>query len=172
MLDPRPEDIDIEDIAHHLALLCRFGGACDRFYSVAEHSIAVSELCGPADARWGLLHDATEAYLGDVTRPLKHTPAMAPYRALEARFQAAIAARFDLPPEIPASVSRADNRMVAVEAHDLMAPLDPEWDLCPREADGTPCPVGARPADLPPVRCWTPTVAETLFLDRFDDLFG
>ena len=75
-LNPKVEDIHILDIAHSLSQLCRFGGHADRFYSVAEHSINVATLLEQQDANKitilaGLLHDATEAYLGDVPRPIK-----------------------------------------------------------------------------------------------------
>ena len=67
-LDPRPEDICIRDIAHHLSLCCRFNGACRVHYSVAQHSVMVANIL-PAPLRfWGLMHDATEAYVGDMVR--------------------------------------------------------------------------------------------------------
>src|SRR5579885_2784587 len=70
-LDPRPEEILIEDIAHALSMLCRFTGHVKRFYSVAQHCVYVSHRCDPKDALWGLLHDAAEAYLNDISRPVK-----------------------------------------------------------------------------------------------------
>lgn len=108
-LDPHPDDIDIHDIAHHLSLLCRFTGACSHFYSVAEHSVLVSELLEREDpklAMLGLMHDATEAYLGDVGRPLKaHLPE---YVAIENNNWLAIADHFGLPDDMPPSVKKAD----------------------------------------------------------------
>ena len=70
-LEPRPEDVDIRDIAHALSLICRFTGHVTYHYSVATHSIAVSELCKPHLALYGLLHDAGEAYLTDIAHPIK-----------------------------------------------------------------------------------------------------
>jgi len=76
-LDPRPEDVDIIDIAHALSNQCRFTGHVKDFYSVAEHSLAVSFACPRELALVGLLHDADEAYLVDLAAPVKHDPQMA-----------------------------------------------------------------------------------------------
>jgi hypothetical protein len=70
-LDPRVEDVHLEDIAHALSNVCRYTGHVREFYSVAEHSVHVSWSCEPEDALWGLLHDASEAYLADMARPVK-----------------------------------------------------------------------------------------------------
>ena len=119
LLDPRPETIDFRDVAHALAHICRFGGHPNWHYSVAEHCFYVAmtlEVWGepPEVQRIGLLHDATEAYLGDVVGPLKaHLPE---YRAIEDRFwRRAIAPAFGLPEEIPAVVHRADRAMFLCE---------------------------------------------------------
>ena len=75
-LDPRPEEIRIEDIAHALSHQCRFAGHCREFYSVAEHSVRVSRELPQEFMLWGLLHDASEAYLVDLPRPIKRWSAM------------------------------------------------------------------------------------------------
>src|SRR5712664_1181267 len=72
LLDPRPEDILIEDIAHALSQACRFTCHTRRFYSVAEHSYHIAVLCEKEYKLGGLLDDAEETYLGDMNRPLKH----------------------------------------------------------------------------------------------------
>src|SRR3990167_7144636 len=97
LLDPDIDSIDIEDIAHALSMQCRYTGHTLVFYSVAEHSVHVSRITDSSDSLWGLLHDASEAYLGDVASPLKHSGLMQGYIALEERVQAAICQKFGLP---------------------------------------------------------------------------
>lgn len=124
-LDPDPEHVDILDIAHALSNVCRFTGHVSRFYSVAEHSVRVCrrvrELGGDTQTQlWALLHDASEAYLSDIARPVKRQPEFVPYRAAEARLQYAICVRFGLPAAEPALVRQADNEMLWTEAHALL----------------------------------------------------
>lgn len=156
-LDPRPEDIDIRDIAHALAHKCRYSGHTSQFYSVAEHSVFVSDNVPEDLALWGLLHDAAEAYLPDVPRPLKHEPEMAWFRAVEARIMGAVCDHFGLCRDEPREVSRVDAAILADEMAQLMAPPPAPWNL-PEP------PVGLR---LP---CYSPETAEFLFLYRFDRL--
>src|SRR4051812_44303587 len=85
-------DIDIEDIAHALSNQCRFSGHCQRFYSVAEHSLRVAELVTPQHKLWALLHDASEAYLVDLPTPIKRT--LEEYRNAENRVMKAICRAF------------------------------------------------------------------------------
>jgi len=155
-LDPRPEDVCIEDIAHQLAMVCRFGGAVRTFYSVAEHCVRVSLACDAADARWGLLHDASEAYAGDMVRPLKLL--MPDYKAAETRIQRAVCTRFGLSAHEPDSVKRADSQLLFTEARDLMAHPPNKWK---QRAD--PLPERIDP--------WTWQKAETRFLARFAELW-
>ena len=108
-------------------------------------------------ALWGLLHDATEAYLVDLPRPLKQLPEFAAYREAERRLQRAVAVRFGLPPDQPASVTEADDTMLWIEAHSLLdsAVVEVIRDTHPRFEIKDP---------LPPVE------AEQLFLARFKEL--
>ena len=116
-LDPQPDDIDIRDIAHALSNLCRFGGHSPMFYSVAEHSVLVSEAVPVKDALWGLLHDASEAYLCDIPRPFKQY--LINYKELEECIQRAIGDAFGLSWPIPDSVHFIDRNIVATEANQL-----------------------------------------------------
>ena len=127
-LDPRPEDLDLGDIAHALSNLCRFGGHCREFYSVAQHSIHVScEVQPRALKAAGLMHDATEAYLIDLPRPIKD--ALPEYRVAEDRLWRVIAKRYGLPEVLPEEVKEADERMLATEQRDLMAAPPREWEF-------------------------------------------
>lgn len=121
------EDIDIVDIAHALSLINRYTGHTVVPYSVAQHSIHVSKLVADEHALWGLLHDASEAYLGDVSRPLK---SMLPdYKRLEEMVQRAIADRFALGWPIPSEVKAADNVALMAEKRDLMALDRGDWGI-------------------------------------------
>lgn len=95
-LDPRPEEIDITDIAHSLALQCRWAGHVKQHYSVAEHCVRVSRIVPKEDALWALLHDAAEAYLIDLPRPLKNLPEFSIYRMAENMIMTAVISRFEL----------------------------------------------------------------------------
>lgn len=86
-LNPSWEDIDIVDIAHGLSNICRYGGQCSSHYSVAQHSVYVSYNVKPKNMLNALLHDASEAYLGDVPSPIKRTDEYGFYRKVEAKLQ-------------------------------------------------------------------------------------
>ena len=122
-LDLRPEDIDILDIAHALSCVNRFAGHTEKPISVAQHSVYVSRLVDtdPNFEEWdeplrGLLHDAAEAYLGDVTKWLKSSDVMAGYREAEHRAERVIAQAFGLDGSLMTeSVEWADRVMVRFE---------------------------------------------------------
>ena len=146
-----PREIVVEDIAHALSHIARFGGHAARFYSVGQHSLLVAASCPPAHRRWGLLHDAAEAYLGDVPRPIKRR--LPGYQELEDQVLQVIAARFDLPWPLPEIVKQYDTAALRLEAEELMGntgdwvdlalptpPLDPQasqayLNLTPPEAE-------------------------------------
>lgn len=117
----RVEDVCIADIAHALSHVCRFTGHCRRFYSVAEHCLAVSFKVPPEHALRALLHDASEAYICDVARPLKYTEAFAGYREIEERLEKTIFEAFCITGEPDPSIKEADRRMLATEMLHLMS---------------------------------------------------
>lgn len=160
-LDPRPEDIRIEDIAHSLAMQCRYGGHCRSYYSVAEHSVLVSRIVPTELALIGLLHDATEAYLSDVIRPLKRH--LTNYKEIEEFNWRAIAERFDLPTMMPEAIHRADAALLHTEMLTLMKPLPDqtraEWLM----GDIQP------PADVK-IECWGWKQARMEFMCRYEEL--
>lgn len=116
---PTVESIDILDIAHALSMICRFGGHIGKFYSVAQHSIIVSQICPKEYALEGLLHDATEAYVGDMVRPMKQN--MPEYMKTEDHLHEVIAKKFNLKysQESKKIIKTADNIALVTEKRDL-----------------------------------------------------
>lgn len=151
-LDPRPEEVCIEDIAHALSMICRYNGHCNEFYPVAQHSVLVSDALSEEYKLWGLLHDASEAFVVDVVRPLK--PYLMGYKEIEQNVMNAIATRFELPLEIPEEVKRVDNAILADEMAQLMNKPPADWGL-------TEPPLGVT------ITPWVPAMAERIFLERF-----
>jgi hypothetical protein len=121
-----PDDVRLPDIAHALSLINRYTGHTLLPYSVAQHSVVVSQICAPEHALWGLLHDASEAYLGDVASPLKHM--LPQYKTLEQHVQRQIAKRFGLAWPMPDEVHEADLRALMAEKDWLMA-VDHDWGI-------------------------------------------
>lgn len=155
--NPNSDAIVLQDIAHALSMQCRFSGHCEEFYSVAQHSVLVSHICNQEDALWGLLHDASEAYLIDVPRPLKQSGKFQAYIDFETVMQKAVCTRFGLPEQEPPSVKRADKILLSTEARDLMSPHHPDW-----RQTAEPLPFRIEP--------WSPKKAESEFLNRFEIL--
>ncbi len=128
-LDPRPNEIHIADIIHHLARVCRYGGAVLGHYSVAEHCCHLADFfTGPwpghsvdktGYARAALLHDAAEAYIGDLIRPIK--PNLPEFAAIEAPLEQMIWLRFGLPRTLPAAVKAADTAIIGDERRALFS---------------------------------------------------
>lgn len=164
---PRVENIDIEDIAHALSMQCRFNGHTSRFYSVAEHSVLVSRIAPPAVKFQALMHDAHEAYIGDIITPVKVMLPEVP--ATEALIDRAIRARYDfsVSPEEERIIKACDNYMALAEARVLLSndALIDEWTfkVPPQVFD-------ARTA--PEIMCLPPPQAKYLFLSNFRRMYG
>lgn len=155
-LDPDPDDIFIEDIAHALANQCRWTGHVKRFLSVAEHCIHVSQMVSNDMRLTALLHDASEAYLADLARPIKKAPGLGEiYLEVEAKLQMAIAVRFNIEADPLAftEVKLADERALWAEAKALLPVLGAQM---PDPGE-----------DCPKPKCWSPQMAEQIFLDNF-----
>jgi 5'-deoxynucleotidase YfbR-like HD superfamily hydrolase len=125
--DPKPEDIEILDIAISLSRTARFRAHTTGFYSVAQHSLLASHLVPFSDMLWGLLHDAPEAYIGDFPGPLKQ---MVPeYEVAEQALMRAVCDRFGLPHKMPPSVEEVDLLLLVSEADRLMHFHPEDWHL-------------------------------------------
>lgn len=172
-LAPKAEDLNIRDQARALSMFCRYCGHVSKFYSVAEHSVRVSrELELRGAPLWiqqqGLVHDNTEAYLGDVTRPLKHQPAMKMYRKAEERLQRMIFAWLGLPVDESKAVKLIDTEILGTEVAVLKQPVHPEWKLTTSTGGLAEPWKHVRPDDIG----WMPWVAELQYKKRFFELFG
>lgn len=164
-INPSSSTINIKDIANALSKICRFGGHSNKFYSVAQHSVMVSNMCNEEDALAGLLHDASEAYIGDMVRPLKYTDKMENYRDIEHNLAEMIAHRFGLDTHMTESVKRADNTMCVIEALMLFTP-SPKWAL---EAFDKLTHNDSL-LKIEEISIWAPNLANFKFLERFKEL--
>lgn len=147
-LEIEPEDIDLIDIAHALSNLCRYNGHVEHFYSVAQHSVIVSRQFSDEHLRrWGLLHDASEAYLGDVVSPLKYCGHYDFYLEAEERLMQVVAEKFGLSWPMPEEIDLADKKLRGPEMRDLK-------NYMPEYLNG----------DSPTIIPWLPHSAKSTFL--------
>ena len=159
VMGPREDDIDIEDIAHGLAYSTRFNGHTQRPYSIAEHCVHVSHACDPVDAPEGLMHDAAEAYVGDIVRGVKRN--LPDFAKIEKKVEEVIAKKFSLRYPWPDSVKRADVAVLAAERRYLMGKPPFPW----RSLENV------EPYDVR-VGTMSPEMAKHAFLERFRELRG
>jgi len=157
-----PEDFHytIHEIAWALSHINRFTGHGTRVYTVAEHIVNVCELAG--NTVHALLHDASEAYLGDVSAPLKRHPVMSGYRLLEQRVQHAIYTRFLGPDYSEADqvlTREADMMMLAREKHWLFQD-DLKWESVEAYTS------------TPPILCLSPLEAYKAFMEKYREITG
>jgi hypothetical protein len=155
-LDPEHSVFAIEDVAQGLAQTCRFAGQSSRFYSVAEHSVHMSYAVPPEHAYAALMHDAAEAFIGDMSKPLKDL--LPEYKAIEKRIEAAVFARFEVPNPMPPCIKEYDIRMLATEQQQIMRNND-GWDYT-RGRDPLPIQLSG----------WHPVDAREHFLGRYHEL--
>lgn len=156
-LTPDTSELSVQDIAHGLSHICRFGGHVREFFSVSQHSVLASYLVPEGDALAALFHDAAEAVLGDVPTPLKRL--LPDYAAIEARVEAAIFAKLGIGWPLPPSVKQADLVMLATERRDLLPEHPVEWPIL----------VGVQPHPQTIVPL-SPKAARVQFLGRYAEL--
>ena len=152
LADPKPEMVVLEDIAQALAFMPRFNGHTGNWYSVAQHSVLVSRLLPKEHRMWGLMHDAHEAYTGDIVSPLKALLVFK-VKEIEKRIQDAICMRFDISRDPPLCVHEADLQMLATERDNFFEPLD--WGI------------KTQPLDID-IDVWHPNIARGKFIWEFD----
>ncbi|MFZ4569712.1 MAG: phosphohydrolase [Bacteroidales bacterium] len=145
VFEPTLEMIDIEDIAHALSNLCRFGGHLPEFYSVAQHSVLCSDIITTRNKLAALMHDASEAYLIDVPRPIKHR--LTNYKEIEDKLMILIAQKFGFLYPLHHTVKYMDEQMLKAEWNQLM--------------------LGKKIVDN--FKCWSPGYAKERFLERFNE---
>lgn len=171
LLAPQPETIVLDDIAHGLAHTCRFAGQTSRFYSVAEHAVHVSHLLRsgldrPDLALAGLHHDDAEAYLGDVTRPLKALLGSG-YVDASVKMDMAISAALGLATDSryrSQPVKLADDLMLAFEASELLPSKGEGWGYVLPDI-GQIC-----RAARPTIWCCSPGTAKKVWLETHSEL--
>ena len=158
-LNPTIDMIDIQDIARGLSMLCRFSGQCKRFYSVAEHSYHASKLVTKENALFALLHDASEAYISDIVKPLKEQ--LTTYNIIEKRIQNVIFQKFQISDTRDvAEIKEIDYYLLHYEASKLLrTPSVDNWI-------DTRC---VLPFEL---KYFSPDGAEHMFLKRFNELYN
>lgn len=148
LTDPLVEDVDLADIAHALSLIPRWGGHTQRHYSVAQHSVYVAAGCCPEHNLHGLLHDAAEAYMMDIPRPLKGL--LPDYKPMEKVARSVIEEAFGLPPLDCECVDIMDQFMLEMEGEILMG--------APKKG----------PRDHSALPIWTPEYAEEMFIHAYE----
>ena len=158
--DPRPEEVELKDIAHSLANQCRFNGHCEKFYSVAQHSVLVSRIVKPEQALPALLHDASETYTGDIVSPFKKFLPKE-FKEIELNIEKAIFEHFGIKMENVdhVEIKRADNMALVTEFRDLWSNSIPKNF---KEELSAP-----HPEKIIPL---SPEESEELFLKRFEEL--
>lgn len=159
LVSPRPQDVCIEDIAHHQANICRFTGATRVFYSDAQHSVLVSRYCDQRFADQGLLHEGGETYLNDMNSKLKRLTRLEYYRILEHRHEYAVCCALNIIHPFHKSIKIADMRVFAAERRDLMV----------QHAELYKDPINVLPIPETIVP-WSPEEAEHRFLERYREI--
>ena len=146
VFDTNPDSIKIEDIAHALSRLPRFGGHLNRHYSVAQHSVLCAEMAKTKkDKKAALLHDGSEAYLLDMPTPIKAR--MCEYKQYEDKLMGIIFKKYDLEWPLSNNIKKIDRKMLLIEWANLAVIDNKEF------------------------KCWTPNKAKKEFMKLYKQLF-
>ena len=162
--DPNPNKINLNDIAHALSNICRYSGHCKSFYSVAEHCVLGSFLIEEPLVKMFLLHDASEAYLNDLSRPLKTI--LPKYKSLEDVFSYVIYERFlgkQPTKEEKKKIKHVDDQMLLLEAHELMPSKGSGWSEKWTDHAGIPRRVS--------IQNWNPGTAKRKYEKRIQEVY-
>lgn len=158
-----PRQVSVFEIAHPLSNLCRFNGHCINFYSVAQHCVIATELVASSEGKLAvLLHDAAEAFLGDMTATLKRI--MPEYCALEKKVQGLINEQFNVRPEWNEVTKTCDLMMLKAEKHLLMPQVEDEWEVLQN------IPHPNRHVEEMITQKWTPQQARLRFIRKFNEI--
>ena len=152
------DSINIKDIAHALSNICRFNGHSSEFFSVAQHSILVSDHVSMKNKMWALLHDASEAYICDIPSPLKKSDYFKEYRNIEKNIMDVICDKFGMDHKEPEEVKKYDLLALRTEAEQLGFVVE-SWKT-----------YDLKPLDVK-IRCWSADKAEEVFLNTFYELY-
>lgn len=179
LCDPTPDMVCIEDIAHHLAMVCRWAGATTDFFSVAQHSVLVSKIVPPVLQRWALLHDAAEAYVGDVTRPLKvlmrqiesSVVDRCAFDQIESRIMKCVAQKFDLGWPEPTDLKYYDDQLQNLEARMFVRHDGNLHSRTTGEVTVLPDLTAEQRIPTPYLVPLSPGAAELMFLARYRKIF-
>lgn len=158
LLNPRGFDYSVETIAHALSNLCRYTGHVTQFYSVAEHCVLVSLAVPKKYALEGLLHDASEAFVGDVSSPLKKL--IPEYKKIEEDIQAAIAEHYNLVYPFPEEIHKGDKQLYWSERKVIAPAVDSLWHK------------NFRASRKVEPQGWSPKLAKKRFISRYNEIMN
>jgi hypothetical protein len=156
LIEPTPEMICIDDIAHALSNICRFGGHTRQFYSVAQHSVLVCAVVPDHLKQVALLHDAAEAYTGDIIKPLK-VMIESVIEPIESRFALAIFQKYRINPIHLLDIKKADKYAISLEHECFMKGNSEPFIKVMREHN----------LIIDKQHVWPSQVAESIFLEFF-----
>jgi len=168
LLNPSPDAVCIEDVAHSLSMQCRFNGHTKHFFSVAEHSWWVSHIVPPEFALQGLMHDSAEAYISDIPKPFKLMLGFF-VEMVEHKHLTVLGEKFGFDPNLSREVKDADVEMLVFEREQALRPTEHKWS--PYIENYRPYLAQEQGVEVQ-LHFWSPEEAKERFLARFEELKG